>query len=65
MFAVIVMSVFLIFLGILEIKDYEKKRMKKRKQEIKDRNFKAVIRGIKATDKANREFGKKYNIKVG
>ncbi len=60
MFPILVLFLFLILIVISEIKELGIKR----KQEIKDKNLKAAIRRIKLADEVNREFNKKYNIKV-
>ena len=61
MFQILVVFLFLILIVTSEIREHENKK----KQEIKDRNLKAAIRKIKLADEVNREFNKKYNIKIG
>ena len=59
MLLIYVILLFFVFTAISEVKDYKRKAAEKREREEE----RAIIRKIKAEDKAVEDF-KKYNIKV-
>lgn len=60
MFSILIAFILLILIIAFEVKEHKAKR----EQEIKKKNFKAVIQRIKIADEVNREFKKKYNIEI-